>query len=152
MRRTRRVAVVAVVFAVIGAVGIAIGGSTFGAHPLSSHAATVPATPLKDVRASTSSDSRARVDCIEWLDVGGGGPADATLTSAMDATASQVRALLVTQHVDAGSESNLSALAPTEYAAICVFDVSMSNGLGGAKRLVAYATPENQGIGLIALD
>jgi hypothetical protein len=137
---------------VLAAAGVAVGGSTFAAHPAaSSHTPHAWNVSLTDVRASTTNDSRASTECKGWIAVGGGGPANATLTSATDSTASQVRYLLSAQHVDAGSEVNLSSLDRDDDVAICVFDVSRSDGLGDAKQLVAYATPDNHGIGLIAL-
>jgi hypothetical protein len=155
MRRALRVAGAAGMLAVLIAVGAAVGGSTFDAHPVPSSSLrpmSVAEASLSDVRASTTSDSRAQTECNAWLAVGGGGPADATLTSATDATAAQVRALLLATHrADAASDVNLSPLGPTDYVAVCVFDVSGSSGFGKAKQLVTYATPENQGIGLISL-
>ena len=131
---------------------VGVGGSVPApstAHSRASGAASTTRAAL--VAAETRKDSRASRECGAWLAPGGGGPVGATVTSALDATAADVRALLAAQHLDASADVNVKPLAPSDYAAVCVFDVSKSIGFGDAKQLTAYATPENQGIGLISL-
>ena len=149
-----RIATAVVAVAILVGAGVAIGGSV-AAQTRRPHIVTV-ATASPDMTAALESshagDARAENSCRAWVAPGGGGPAGSAVLAAQDSTASDVRALLEQNRKNAAQDVNLIRLGSADYVAVCVFDISGASGFGGASRLIAYATPENDGVGLVALD
>lgn len=102
--------------------------------------------------ASTHVDERSLAACDDWLVPGGGGPAGARLTAALDSTAGDVRRLLLSAHKDAAGDVNLRPLGDEDFVAVCSIDIRASRGFGSSTSMLIYATPQNDGVGLISLD
>jgi len=103
--------------------------------------------PLADVAAAGDIESRARDYCESHL--GGNGP----IVAAYDSTSGEVRDLAVKVETRLGWDDGLP-IEPTNYAAVCIYDIS---GIGGPVEQYDYQArwageaDGSGGIGLITM-
>jgi hypothetical protein len=110
---------------------------------------TSSVTVASSIKQLTALDEKARGICGAWAAASGGGPVGAPLVAALDSTVRATSEVMMANSRSVLHDPNLSQLKPSDYVAVCVFDVDKVAGFTGSTRLAVYATPQNDGVGLI---